>query len=133
MNNRKLMYIFVIVCLIFIFSCILSYFNSWSSSSDGPSLSKYDLLKYEKYVKNNKENTNDKIAVLDIYYEALCPDSKNFINNQLALLIGSDGNTKNVFKKHRDEEDLDTSLLATSKDTFLKVNLIPFGKANVSY
>lgn len=51
--------------------------------------------------------SNDKVR-LEIYYEALCPDSYGFIRNDFASVYGRLG------------------------DKFIDVELIPYGKATVS-
>ena len=47
------------------------------------------------------------LQVIDVYYETLCPDSKRFLINQVPTILNEFGSK-------------------------IKINLVPFGKANVS-
>jgi hypothetical protein len=52
---------------------------------------------------------------IDVYFEALCPDSKRFLLNQVPTIIDEFGKTVN----------------GSYESSQIEINLIPFGKANV--
>lgn len=60
-------------------------------------------LKFSSFTHNSK---NSNILNISVYYEAKCPDSAEFFNNQLSKL------TEKTFKN-------------------VYINLVPFGKASV--
>ncbi len=96
------------VCLIVSF-CLIVYLSSFSSiDSNDAELE----AKYSEYFPTTGNLSN--IIYLEVYYEALCPDSQTFINNQLDKLLRNNIN-KHLFQK------------------YVRVDLIPFGKANVNF
>jgi hypothetical protein len=53
---------------------------------------------------------------LDVYFEALCPDSKRLLVNQVPTIITEFGKIVN----------------GSYESNQIKINLVPFGKANVN-
>ena len=96
------------LCLIFSF-CLFIYLSSLTSSVPMSDLDSNS--EYSKYFLASK-NKNKSIC-LDIYYESLCPDSQSFITNQL----------DDILRKYK-QKPLFHELV--------EINLIPFGKADVS-
>ena len=85
--------------------------------------------------KKQKKRRRRRIIELDVYYEALCPDSRNFIAQQLATLFSfasssdKDGNDQLIPIKggsHRRHNNA-----AAAAAAFLKLSMVPYGKANV--
>lgn len=112
-SKRALILLFLLICLLFSL-CLFVYLSSlqdvvlnevktWSNQNS----------QYSQYflASNNHKNTS-RIIHLEVYYESLCSDSQTFINNQLDELLRKN-NQKPQFQKH------------------VRINLIPFGKADV--
>jgi uncharacterized protein YpmB len=107
-STRSLILICLSICVLVSFSLIvyLSYANHSNAKSDDD-----DIAEYSKYFSTSN---NANIIHLEVYYEALCPDSQTFLKSQLEKLLGNNRN-KGIFQER------------------VKIDLIPFGKANVIY
>ncbi len=108
-STRSLILICLSICVLVSFSLIvyLSYVNHSNGKSDDDD----DIAEYSKYF---SASNNANFIHLEVFYEALCPDSQTFLLNQLEKLLRNNRN-KAIFQKR------------------VKIELVPFGKANVIY
>jgi len=113
-RKRKcsLVLVCLIICLLISFSLIIYFSSTYTSDHSNDQLDKELEVEYSKYFTNTGNTSN--FIHLEVFYEALCPDSQTFINNQLDKLLRNNRN-KYAFQK------------------YVRIDLIPFGKAYVKF